>query len=117
MSYSSMTVLFQSSCLLITVLQLVAATLLMKGRTRGTGIMLGGAVVAMIGQVGLFTVPLYAPNSAATRLLEIYLGVSALILLGTFIFVIGLVLYALYRRGQANRVAELEAILSTIQKS
>lgn len=117
MNASFLTILFQSTSLLISVLQLVAAVILIKDRTRGSEIMIGGGVVALVGQVGLWTIPLYVSSSEPNLMIDIYLGATSLFALGSVFFVIGLVLYALHRRGQGNRVAELEAIIETIQTS
>lgn len=79
--------------------------------------MLGGGVVSMMGQVGWWILPMYCRSVGVTTPIEFYYIGSAAIALGAVIFSIGLLLHALRLRGQGNRVAELEAILTTIQKS
>ncbi len=107
--------LLQLSFVLSTALEVIAAVFLIKERARGTWIMLGGGVVSMAGQVSYWVAPLYLRYLGSSPPLQFFYLSSAVIALGALIFGIGLFLYALHRRGQGSRVAELEAILESIQ--
>ena len=109
--------MFQLCCVLVTAIELVAAVFLFKERAKGTGIMVAGGVISMLGQAVYWTLPLIFGSHGVGSLLRFYYVTSAVITLGWLFFSFGLLLYALHRRGQGNRVAELEAILATIQKS
>ena len=98
--------------LLLGVLEIITAVMLLKEEGAGPKLMLGGAVTGLLGNLSFNIVPLL------TSLIDmevhlIYSMTWALTALGSMLFTIGLLLYALRRRAQATRIAELEAILES----
>lgn len=97
-------------------LQITAAVFLLKERHMGALLMLVGGIVMLLGQLGNFALSFAlmmgrfgSPNTL------VFTAVSAVAGLGCLLFAIGLLLHALRQRSKANRIAELEAIIASMQ--
>ena len=97
--------------LLVSACNIYAATLLIRERSLGPALMLGGAVLAAVGSLGTHGI-LLTSNWAGQPVSTVWMRVSsALGAFGWFCLSLGLLLFAIRRVSQAARIAELEAIL------
>ena len=120
MSYPIDAWIYQLVITLSCMLELVVAILLYREKGAGRWLMLGGGGAAVISYVAAWTLTLFSAYLALDTLLSVEFQmvlnklIKGISIFGTLTFCIGLLLYTLHRRGQGNRVAELEAILETI---
>jgi hypothetical protein len=116
MSYSIFSNFWPLFALLNAGLQIAASVLLIRDRGWIPWLMLVGAALSTLGQFsGLITHFLFPAFSRNSNFM-IYEVSNSVTFLGLLLFSLGLLVYALHRRRQADRVAELEAILASIQK-
>lgn len=101
--------------LLLGMVQVAAYAFLLRERGWEPRMMLIGGVVWILGRLVGWIPELTKPSMLGGSLISLTL--SAFSILGLTLSSIALLIYALRRRGQANRVAELEAIIATIQRS
>jgi hypothetical protein len=111
---SSLVIVFLVLC---SATQATAAIILLRNRGVGQWIILGGSVITLAGLFAFLLLPVYLRSSRYAAAHEIYYIPWAMIALGLMLSCVGLLLYAFDRRREIDRVAELEAILATIQKS
>lgn len=97
-------------------LEIATAVLLLQERGLASWLMLAGSTVSGLGQLVLPIIVRVAPSIRRGNL-DLYMLLLSVVGFGSFVFSIGLLVHALRRRGQTNRIAELEAILASIQKS
>ena len=109
MSYSLSYLIWPLLSLLLGGLQITAAVFLLRERGWGPWLMLIGSGIAVGGSVAFRIMVLVMTSS---NKVQVYTAVSSLTTLGSLLFGIGLLLHALQRRAQGNRIAELEAILA-----
>lgn len=97
--------------LIVAAANITSACLLLKDRGAGPVLMLTGSVITLIG-AGLVHVWTFLQSLGVVgfsiRILEMLSPLGAL---GWLLFAIGLLLFALRRRSQTARIAELEAIV------
>lgn len=89
--------------------QIVSAILLLRERHVGPRVMLCGGILSLIAGLGHSVLMSGLTPQKTIRFIEVGSYVSAL---GMLLFAAGLLLFALHRRGQSARIAELEMILS-----
>lgn len=115
MSYEIVPIIHMLISVICFAAQITAALYLLPDKGSGPWLVLVGSVVTMIGMVGAWFVPYFSPGPL--NLTYINLMAPVVVICGSLISCSGWLMYALHRRGQRNRVAELEAIIETIQKS
>lgn len=94
--------------ILLAGLQITAAVLLLRERGAGPWLMLCGGVISVLGPSVSAIGSLMGGQSSEPMVIT----TSSLRIFGSLLFGIGLLLHALHRRAQGNRIAELEAILA-----
>ena len=95
-------------------LQIIASVLLLRERHIGPILMLGGGILSLLAGTGT-QVMVIIMNHTGNFKTEILTAISALYAFGSILFFIGLLLFALHRRGLAARITELETILNSQQ--
>lgn len=113
-SISFISLVWPLLAILIGALEIGIAVLLLREQGPGPKIMLGGAVMGLLGHLSGIAVMFLMNQTGLTEFNEAALTATlSLTGLGSMAFAIGLLLHALHRRALANRIAELEAILAS----
>lgn len=110
MSYSLYSYIWPLISLLLGGLQITSAVILLRERGYGPWLMLVGSGITVVANVAVRIMMLVMSSS---NKFQTFTAVSSFSILGSLLFGIGLLLHALQRRGQGNRIAELEAILAS----
>jgi hypothetical protein len=102
--------------LVIGALHITSAVILSKERHLGAWLMLAGSVVMLLGQIAQFAIQIaIASGSVNVERIHLMAVTSSVSNLGGLTFAVGLLLHALYQRAKIHRVAELEAIIASMQ--
>ena len=118
MSYSLLSIVpWLLSGLLVGGLNIATAVILLRERHTGPWLMLAGSAITLMGQASVIVFQFFVIRSRPGLNLQWMLASSAFSALGALLFAIGLLLFALHLRGRANRVAELEQILNSMNRS
>lgn len=111
---SIMSLAWIAFALVIGAIEITASILLVRERNPGPWIMLAGAILSLVAhvatQVVVFTMN-QGGNVGGGSFSSIMSALTAASVLGTLLFVTGLLFFAFSRRALAARVAELESIL------
>ena len=102
--------IFSLSCSFV---QIMAGVHLLPEKGREPWMILVGATISIVGGIPFVLFELFEVHFME----RVYYLVPALSLLGSLLSWAGVLLYALHRRGRRNRIAELEAIIESMQKS
>lgn len=100
--------------------QVLAAIMLLKERHAGPWLMLGGALITLLGHGGtqclVFLANLrgwFGSSRFGIEFPTLITAISSLGAFGSLLFTVGLLLFAFHRRGLAARIAELEQVTRT----
>lgn len=118
MSYSLLSILpwlFTSIIVGVGGLNIASALILLKERHSSAWLMLAGAIISVMGNIGAMIAQVFMMNSVTFKV-EFLIAISSFTYLGGLLFAIGLLLHALHQRSKSNRIQELEAILASLQK-
>lgn len=97
-------------------LNITAAVILLKDRHLGAWLMLAGCAVSLLGQIGHFVMQFTVMTGKFdSGQFHLFAVMSSVTYLGALVFSAGLLLHALYQQSKGKRVAELEAIIASIQ--
>lgn len=110
---------FFAGSVLIAVMQITSSVILVREKALGTYLMLGGAIGAVIGAIGTYTYFFLSISSLGNgweTTMQIQMTFSGVALLGSLTFFSGLLLHALRRQAIAQRLMQLEAIM-TVQNA
>lgn len=94
--------------------QITAAGLLFPDKGAGPKLLFVGTSISLIGVFSIWIFPYQILSLDGSPYNYI---VSAIFMLGTLMSCMGMLLHARQRQRQGNRVAELEAMIASIQKS
>jgi uncharacterized BrkB/YihY/UPF0761 family membrane protein len=100
--------------LLVVSVQIISSVLLLREKHIGPWLMLAGSVITLIGSLVMrvgFAFFLDRIGMHLSTYQWVFTAISAFSYFGSFLFGLGLLLYALRQKGRADRIAELEAIL------
>jgi hypothetical protein len=109
MSYSLYSYIWPLIALVLGALQITAAVLLLPERGSGPWMMLIGGGMTVTVHIAE---PLLARLQSSSNPYSAIYALTSFATLGSLLFGVGLLLHALQRRAQGNRIAELEAILA-----
>ncbi|RYD48100.1 MAG: hypothetical protein EOP85_04240 [Verrucomicrobiaceae bacterium] len=112
-SLSIMSVVWPILALLLGAMQITASIILLKEKGPGPLMMLVGSVVSVLGSIALPLLSFLMNYLNADFNEPAYMAIWSLSILGSLIFSIGLLLFALRRRAMTVRIAELEAIITS----
>jgi hypothetical protein len=116
MNFSLLSFVWLAFGLLVGALHILAAVLLLRDRGPGPWMMLAGGVISLCGSVAsqaynIFRIGSWYPSGDPELHMRVISALSGFSALGSLLFCVGLVLFALNRRALARRVEELESIL------
>ena len=104
---------------LAVVMYIASSVLLLRERASGPWLMLAGSALSVVGMLASLALQIYVTRVSVTWVRDFYdnaiLAVASLSSLGALLFAIGLLLHALRQKTKANRVAELEGIIASLQ--
>jgi hypothetical protein len=104
--------------LLLGAMEITIAVMLLKEKGAGPKLMLAGAVAGIVGNLGSAAINFVADVLGAGDSPYTFYGIVwAVSALGSLLFTVGLLLHVLHRRALATRIAELEAILESQNRS
>lgn len=99
---------------LAVVMYIASSVLLLRERAPGPWLMLAGSVLSVVGMLASLVLQIYVTRVSGFNN-NAFLAVASLSSLGALLFAIGLLLHALRQKAKANRVAELEGIIASLQ--
>lgn len=114
-TYMNLQIFFFAGGLLAAGMQITASAILLRERSTGAYLMLGGAIASVLGFVGSHAfIYLIVSNldHQGANMMRLQMMLSGLALLGNLTFFAGLLLHALRRQAIAERVTELETLIA-----
>lgn len=101
---------------MVAALNITSAVVLLKDRHIGAWLMLVGSGVSLLGLLGHFSMQIaMLLRTGDPERFKLFTVMSAFSYLGAVLFSVGLLLHAFYQKSKANRIAELEAIIASLQ--
>lgn len=111
-SFSFLSLAWPLLAILLGSLEISIAVLLLREKGPGPKLMLGGAIMGLLGNLSKLGA-MFMMNQSGNFSEAAYAATWSLTALGSLLFTIGLLLFTLHRRALTNRITELEAILAS----